>query len=237
MKLPQNITGFLKQLPLKKMKGEEVFVAIVFFLANGKKNKEIETKNVKSKWSKTLIGKKYNPAFSNRAQGNLNPCSKGQMCLTSEGFDYIESLFQSVSLFSTGLKVFTKGSSHSFDKFIRSVFKKATKNIDVADTYVSGAIFDNLLDEASKDVPIRFLYGNDVGGFISKSKRFAREYSFNAKQSSIFHDRFIVVDDKGYIMGPSLKDAADKKPATLVVLGSVDSKKLINLFLGLWGSK
>lgn len=237
MKLPQNIKTFLNQLPLKKMKGEEVFTAIVFFLAKGKKDAEIQIQNIKKNWSKTIIRKSYNSAFSNRAQGYVNPCGKGKICLTDEGIEYVDSLSQEIPASLTKLIIFSKGSTHSFDKFLRKVFKKAKKNVDIADTYVTGNIFDNLLDEIPKMVPLRFLYGNDNGGFVSKSQRFAKEYTFQSKESKQFHDRFVIVDDKGYIIGPSLKDAADKKPATLVVLSSIDSKKLSDLFSDLWTSK
>lgn len=237
MSLPQNIKTFLEQLPLKNMSGEEILVAIVFFLAKGKKDVEVETRGVKNNWSKTLFRKAYNPSFMNRAQGLIHPCGRGKICLTDEGIEYTESLLQSTSLSRTGLVVFKKGSAHSFDKFLRGIFKNATKNVDIADTYVAGNIFDNLLDEIPKTIPIQFLYGNDTGGFISKSTRFAREYNFQTKESKQFHDRFFIIDGKGYIMGPSLKDAADKKPATLVVLSDSDSRKLVDLFSDLWSGK
>lgn len=237
MNLPQNIKTFLKQLPLKNMNGGEVFVAIVFFLAAGRKNVEVQNKDVKNNWSKTLIGKAHNPSFAHRAQGYVDSCGKGKICLTDEGIEYLESLIESARSSRTGLIIFKKRSSHSFDKFLRGIFKKAKKKVDIVDTYVDGNVFDNLLDEVSKSVPIQFLYGSDTGGFTSKSKRFAGEYNFNTKQSSQFHDRFILIDSKGYIIGPSLKNAADKKPATLVVLGDSDSKKLADLFLDLWGGK
>lgn len=237
MRLPQNIKTFLKSLPLKNMSGEEVFVAIVFFLAKGEKDIEVEIKDVKNNWSKTLIGKKYNPAFSNRAHGSLNPCGRGKVCLTDEGIEFIESSVQSTQSSKTGLVVFKRGNAHSFDKFLRGIFKKAANNVDVADTYVAGNIFDNLLDEVPKTTPIQFLYGNDTGGFVTKSARFASEFNFQKKESKQFHDRFILSDGKGYIIGPSLKDAADKKPATMVILNDSDSKKLADLFSDLWNGK
>ncbi len=237
MNLPQNITIFLKQFPLKDMSGEQVFVAICYYLAGAKKSVEVEVQDIKSKWSKTLIGKTYNPAFAYRAQRYLNPCGKGRVCLTDEGIEYIEPLIQPTLLSRIGLTVFKKGSAYSFDKFLRGIFKKATKNVGIADTYVAGNIFDNLLDEIPKTVPIQFLYGSDTGGFTSKSIRFAKEYNFQMKESRQFHDRFIIVDGRGYIIGPSLKDAADKKPSTLVVLSDSDSRKLVSLFLDLWSGK
>lgn len=237
MKLPQNIKSFLKQLPLEKMKGEEIFTAIAFFLAKGKRDTEIQIQDIRKNWRKVIIRKSYNSAFSYRAQGYVNPCGKGKVCLTDEGIEHIDSLGQEIPASLTKLIIFSKGSTHSFDKFLRKVFKKAKKNVDIADTYVAGNIFDNLLDETPKTVSIKFLYGNDNGGFVSKSERFAKEYTFQLKESKQFHDRFVIVDDRGYIVGPSLKDAADKKPAILIVLSTEDSKKLLALFSDLWTGK
>src|SRR3989344_2371524 len=234
MNLPQNIKTFLKQLPLKNMTGEKVFVAVVFFLATGQKKARINIKDVQKNWSKTLTGKAYNSGFAHRAQGHVDSCAKGKICLTDEGIEYIESLIQPGVSSKTGLLIFKKGNAYSFDKFLQGILKKATKNVDIADTWVAGNIFGSLLDEVSKTVPIRFLYSNDAGGFVSKSDKFAREYNFEKKEIKRFHDRFLLVDGRGYIIGPSLKDAADKKPATVVVLGDTDSIKLADLFLDLW---
>jgi len=233
--LPQNINTFLKQFPIKEMRGEEIFASMTFYLANGKKKTAVEVKDIKGRWSKTFLGKIYNPAFANRAQGWVDSYGRGKVCLTDEGIEYLESLVQPVSSSRSGLTVFKKGSTHSFDKFLRSIFKKVTKNVDIADTYVAGNIFDSLLDEIPNTIPIRLLYGRDVGGFVTKSTRFAKQYSFQGKESKQFHDRFLIVDGKGYIIGPSLKDAADKKPATMVALNDPDSQKLANLFTDLWG--
>ena len=233
--LPQNINTFLKQFPITEMRGEEIFASMTFYLANGEKDTVVEVKDIKSRWSKTLLGKRYNSAFANRAQGWIDSRGRGKVCLTDEGIEFIESLVQPTFSSRSGLTVFKKGSTHSFDKFLRSIFKKATKNVDVADAYVAGNIFDNLLDEVPSTVPIQLLYGKDVGGFITKSTRFAKQYSFQKKESKQFHDRFLIVDEKGYIIGPSLKDAADKKPATVVALNDSDSRKLADLFTDLWG--
>ena len=97
MHLPQNIKAFLKQLPLRNMNGEEVFVAIVFFLAAGGKTVGVHTKDVKSNWSKTLIGKTYNPIFAHRAQGYIDPNGRGTICLTDEGQVYIKTLLEKKS--------------------------------------------------------------------------------------------------------------------------------------------
>lgn len=238
MNLPRNINTFFKNLPLKNMSGEDIFVAISFFLTGGKCEAEVEIKEVKKSWSKSIIGKPYNSAYSTRAKGRVHSSGRGITCLTEEGISYVQDLMGEVPTFATTLLVFRQGNAHSFDKFLRGVLKKAAQNVFIADTYVSGALFDTLLGEIPDDVSIQFVYGSDVGGFVARATRFAKQYKkFEAKESKQFHDRFLIIDGKGYISGPSLKDAADKKPATLVVLGESDSKKLTDLFTDLWNGK
>lgn len=235
MDFPENIKIFLKKLPLKDMSGQGVLCAIVFFLSGRDKQKEISISEIRDGWSKTLIKKTYNSIYVERAQGLVHSCAYGKVCITEGGISYIESLLpDSFSKQSSHLMIFNSGETHSFDKFLRSIFKKSKKTVDIADTWVDGNIFDRLLDQISNTVQIRFLYTNDAGGFENKKDRFAKEYNFQNKKVNNFHDRFIVVDGVGYIIGPSLKDAADKKPAIVVALSQADSQKLQNLFNGLW---
>lgn len=234
MKLPQNSTTFLKSLPLKKMKGEDVLVAIAFFLCGGNVKIELENKAIKKNWSKVVIGKKYNPAFSNRAKGKIHPTGSGKFFLTDEGTSYIQELIGDTPVHLTTLLVFKHGNAHTFDKFIRGVLKTAQMSVDIADTYVAGNVFDTLLDEIPITTPVRFVYGNDVGGFLARATRFSLQYKIKIKESKKFHDRFIIVDGKAYIIGPSLKDAADKKPATVTAFNMLDSKKLVDLFENIW---
>lgn len=235
MKLPQSIQTFFKSLPLNSMRGEDLFVAIVFFLVAGNKYIEIRIDEVQKGWSKSTLGKTYNSSFAYRAKGRVHSPSTGKICLTDEGIDYVESLLpDSIPKTGSHLIVFEKGATHSFDKFIRSIFNSAVSSVDIVDTYVSGNLFDHLLDEIPATVPIQFLYMSDTGGFVTRSTRFSVEYNFQTKQSNKFHDRFLIIDGHGYIIGPSLKDAADKKPATVVVLSNQDSQKLTKLFSDLW---
>jgi len=234
MKIPENIKAFLKLLPLKEMHGDDCFVAIVFFLTQGDKTRDVEVKNIVKHWSKVTLGKSFNSSFTTRAQGRVQPCGKGKVRVTDEGIAYIDGLLHQNRPASPRMIIFRKGNSHSFDKFLRDIFCDAKSEVNIADTFVDGSVFDHLLDEIPAGVPIRCLYGKDVGGFVVRSKRFAIQYSFTIKQSDEFHDRFLIIDGQGYIIGPSLKDAAEKKAATVVILPKSDSKPLSDLFVELW---
>lgn len=234
MNLPKNIQIFLTALPLKEMSGDDVFVAIAFFITGGSLDMEFTSAQVKSHWLKSVIGKAYNGGFVTRAKGRIHSSSLGKFSLTEEGSTYVERLFGAVPSVGTALVVFRKKQAHLFDKRLREILKGATSRVDIADTYVSSVLFDTLLENIPDQVPIRFAYGKDVGGFLSVAARFSKQYHFESRQTSDFHDRFIIVDDKGYLIGPSLKDAADRKPATLVTLSREDSTQLVELFKDIW---
>jgi hypothetical protein len=53
-------------------------------------------------------------------------------------------------------------------------------------------------------------------------------------QSKDLHDRFLIVDDRAYIIGLSIKDAASNSPALVVALSTKDSAALDKFFHKLW---
>jgi len=84
-------------------------------------------------------------------------------------------------------------------------------------------------------LPIQLVYSTQKGQFISRANRFKKEYSrFLVRRYTDLHDRFLVVDNVGYVLGPSIKDAAVKSPALVVKLDAKSSTKLSNFFATLW---
>ncbi|HSX31460.1 MAG TPA: hypothetical protein VLE99_06090, partial [Candidatus Saccharimonadales bacterium] len=120
--------------------------------------------------------------------------------------------------------------------FLRNILCVATQQVRIADSYVDGTIFDNLLDQIPEDVPINLMYGEMQGDFKARAKRFGIQYTgFAARSYPVLHDRFLIIDDIGYIIGPSLKDATRNSPALVVKLGAADSRQLLRFFDGMWG--
>jgi len=54
------------------------------------------------------------------------------------------------------------------------------------------------------------------------------------KRYKHLHDRFFVVDDLGYVLGPSIKDAASNSPALVVELAAGEKKLLQSFFNEIW---
>lgn len=224
----------------KSLNGSEKFLALSALLANGKTG-VLDYHQVKKAWSKTVMKIALNPSQYHRAQaeGWVKSAGKGQFTVTDKGYEHLEDVQTQVTSAAGGsatkLDIYNSGKTHSFDKFLRTVFATATVEVMIADSYVDETVFDNLLDQISEDATIHLLYGNKQGSFDARAKRFKRQYpKFMTKQHGSLHDRFLVVDDVGYIIGPSLKDAARKSPATVVSLGRTDTKSLKQFLAGLW---
>ena len=222
------------------MNGSEKMLALSALLAKGSGG-ELTQQQVKKAWLKSVMKIAHNPSYQHRAhsEGWIKSIDKGAFAVTDKGYDYLETIqahqAPSVTKRGTQLDIFTTGKTHSFDKFLRSALASATSEVLIADSYVDETVFDNLLDQIPDNITIHFLYGNKQGNFTARAKRLGIQYpKFTAKSHSSLHDRFLVIDDTGYIIGPSLKDAARKSPAIVVRLSLSDTKKLKRFFVGLW---
>lgn len=189
------------------------------------------------------MGIQINPSYKYQAksEGWIKDSSKGLFTVTSLGYQYLDSiqkpyLSPGYHLNAYKLGIFTIGETHNFDRFLRSIFAEAASEVLIADSYVDGTIFDTLLDQIPENIAIKLLYGNRQGTFSARVKRFKTQYRyFTVKEYGLLHDRFLIIDGTGYIVGPSLKDAARKSPAVVVKLDDRDTQKLKKFFFSLWG--
>jgi len=241
MNFSKNLKAFLNVLPLKELSGQQIFLAIAAHCVGGDTSREINVTDVRRCWPKALVRKSYNPTYYSRAQqdGWVDPVRQGIFLVNDDGLQHltdISSLGKGVASPSNGqLYIFEKKSTHSFDKFLRGIFAKTKTKVFVADSWVDETIFDNVLDSIPKVVDIKLIYGQKRGTFDSRVVRFKKEYSkFISKKYSDLHDRFLIIDDIGYILGPSIKDAASNSPALVVGLSKKDSAVLTKFFQSLW---
>jgi hypothetical protein len=192
------------------------------------------------------MGQNYNPVFYERAQqeGWVDPVAgkKGAFIITQPGLDHLAALGRSDGVVMSGdlqkaggLVVVNRKATHSFDKYLRTIFAAAKTEVLIADAYVDETIFDTVLDVIPPTVPIKLLYSREMGTYAAKATRFAKQWTqFTAKKYKHLHDRFMVVDNTGYVLGPSIKDAASNSPAVVVELDLKEKQMLRNFFNELW---
>jgi hypothetical protein len=245
MDFGQPLAAFVhKYFMVSKLSGHEKVTIVCALLAQGIIGKPVGTALLTKSWSRTVLKASYSGTFLARAQqhGWLRSEMKGQYTVTEDGIDHLLAI-QKLGDLSTApqskseLRLFATGQTHSFDKYLRGVLAGAGASVRIADSYVDGTIFDNLLDQIPKIVKIQLMYGKSYDSYDTRAKRFKTEFpKFTHKNNPNFHDRLLIIDSAGYVLGPSLKDAAYKTPASVVRLNSKDSEQIIKFFDGIWKS-
>lgn len=245
MDFDQPLTAFVrKYFVVSRLSGHEKITIVCALLATGIVGRPISTALLTKSWSRTALKASYSGTFLARAQehGWLRSESKGQYALTEGGIDHLLAIQKLGDLLpvpqsKSELRLFAAGQTHSFDKYLREILSAAGASVRIADSYVDETIFDNLLDQIPKGVRIQLMYGKSFTSYDQRAKRFTTEFpKFAHKHNPNFHDRLLIVDSVGYALGPSLKDAAHKSPASVVRLNSKDSEQLIKFFDGIWKS-
>lgn len=241
-----NMKAFLKGLRLSEMSGHQKFVAMASLGSRGKAGLELATSEVRKQWRRSVIGQDYNPVFYERAQqeGWVDRVEgkKGFFTINQSGLDHVLTLERANGTLAPadlqqagGLVVINRKATHSFDKYLRKILLAAREYVWVADSYVDGTVFDTVLDAIPQACAVRLLFGRAMDGFAERANRFSRQWpQYFSKRYKHLHDRFVVVDNLGYVFGPSLKDAAANSPALLVALDPIESRLLKSFFQELW---
>lgn len=249
MNFNQNLKVLFKKFPLRKMNGQEKFLLVAANQCGGKLDVEMSVVDIQKKWRKPL-SVEYHPSFYDRAQEGgkegawVDPISgkRGKFVVTKEGVKHLLALLEPEDDINIGefrksgkLVIVNRKGTHTFDRFLRKILVDSKKCVMIADSWVSGDIFDTVLDAIPKDTIVKVLYSKPDSGFVPRAKRFSREYSkFDFRRYKFLHDRFIIADDVGYILGPSIKDAASKSPALIVILDKKETNLLKTFFQELW---
>lgn len=132
--------------------------------------------------------------------------------------------------------IFKAGENYSAYDQLKSFFKLAKNNIDVIDPYLYPQTF-KILQCVDKKIKIRLV--TNLNGFYNGSKtdfnNFKKEYSIEAKDSRIIHDRFFIIDNRGYFSGSSLHGVGNKLSA-IALMNEEDTKLLQKEFNTIWNS-
>ena len=190
-----------KYYSLKEMSGHEKFLALCIPLSGGKSGVSLTIKDVKKEWSKTVFGISFSNTYYSRAtnEGWLRSVGAGKFVILDDGISYLEEkMIQGVEKIGNGsglgLLIFSAGKTHTFDKYLRSLFSSASLEVIISDSYVDETIFDNLLDQIPSKIDIKLLYKKAQGSFNARAKRFGIQYKkFVSKKQTSIHDRFLII--------------------------------------------
>ena len=108
---------------------------------------------------------------------------------------------------------FPKGTQHDAYVEIRKLFQKAKRSITVIDPYIDSSVF-MVLKTISSSLEVKLLTYKTPSDFTQEAHKFLAQYTnftFQARKSKEFHDRFVIIDDdECWHVGCSIKYAGNK---------------------------
>ena len=126
-------------------------------------------------------------------------------------------------VYEAGEKVYEKGQVYDFYKDIREITQQARNEVFLIDAYPDEEVLNLYLEKIPTGIRIRILANKPKENFLTVAQKFKMKpgVKFEVRASTDCHDRLFFIDDTGWIMGQSLKDAG-KKPTYLVKIESHD---------------
>lgn len=108
------------------------------------------------------------------------------------------------------------GEEYQFYRDLKTVVGFGTKELFVIDNYLDTQLFDIYMENVNASVAIRVLTQQVGPALKAVAEKFAKRGNFELRSSQDVHDRVIFADDRCWVIGQSIKDAAKKKPTYIV---------------------
>jgi hypothetical protein len=133
---------------------------------------------------------------------------------------------------------FPKGSQWDAHVVLRGLFAEATRELTVVDAYADTTIFQMLSGWSVAGLKVRVLCSKSAPAIAAEAVSFMAQYPavvIETRQSSDFHDRFLVIDGKACVhVGSSLKDAGRTACMISRVEDDVPRKALLKALEEAW---
>jgi len=126
--------------------------------------------------------------------------------------------------------------TNEYDAFRRilEIVSNAKESVLIVDPYPSDSLLWLYFEGAHTGVDMKLLTTNIDNRTLAIARKFKKKNPrFEVRKSLKIHDRYIVVDNRGWLLGPSLKDAG-KKLSAIVELRDVAT--LTSALYDIWDS-
>lgn len=94
----------------------------------------------------------------------------------------------------------------------------STHDIFIVDAYLDEKVFNLYVDKVPGSATVRILTYKIGANVETVATMYAKSRPLELRSSADVHDRVLFVDQRGWVIGQSIKDAAAKKPTYLIEL-------------------
>lgn len=171
--------------------------------------------------------------------GGMSPAQlQRNLELRVRGFEVLlQSLIEEIELFAPAPEikgVYDPGEQYAVYRDLSSIVAAAVREVMIVDAYLDETIFNLYVDKISHGVGVRMLSNNVGPNVESVARMFAASRKIEMRVSTDIHDRLLFVDDRGWVIGQSIKDAARTKPTYLIELTEPALTALRNAHDAVW---
>jgi hypothetical protein len=148
--------------------------------------------------------------------------------------DFLRACLDELDLTSPESEIqsaYAPGDEYEFYKDMKNILSSAKSSILVIDPYLSKEIFEVYVDGINRSVKINILTDSPPPDAMLIAAKYSAGGNLAMRASKAIHDRVIFADNRVWMVGQSLKDAAKKKPTYIV---EHDAELMLPLYKDIW---
>jgi hypothetical protein len=132
--------------------------------------------------------------------------------------------------------VYEPGQDYDFYRDLSSFFAATVQEIFIIDAYLAEDFFNLYVSKVDGTATVRILSKKIGINVETVAKKYASSRPLELRTTADVHDRMVFFDQRGWVTGQSIKDAARKKPTYLVELGEPLLTVARNIYNQIWAT-
>jgi len=130
--------------------------------------------------------------------------------------------------------VYAPGEEYELYRDLVHLIEIARHVIFIADPYIDEGMFNLFVSKVQPGTSVQVLTNSLRTNVETVARMYATSKRLLLRVSNSFHDRAVFVDDRGWVIGQSVKDAATKKPTYIIELEEPALSALRDLHERIW---
>ena len=130
--------------------------------------------------------------------------------------------------------VYEPNDEYGFYRDLSSLVASATNDILIVDAYLDEKVFNLYVSQVPDATAIRILSKKIVPNVETVADMYAKSRPLELRSSGSIHDRVVFLDQRGWVIGQSIKDAAQKKPTYLIELNEPSLTATRDIHNAIW---
>ena len=114
--------------------------------------------------------------------------------------------------------VYNPGDEYDFYRDLSSLVEAVTNEILIVDAYLAEDVFNLYVSKVPDSATVRILSEKLGPNVEVVAGKYAKSRQLKLRSSKRIHDRMLFLEQRGWVIGQSIKDAAKKKPTYLIEL-------------------